>query len=231
MAYSPPSLADLRPVIRRALRDPDGNIFLDPDVDDFVYEGMSDLSGYRPVENVHGWPWDPDNTGTAPDPGDLNFIWRVEIGVPNYPQYEIPPLEHPGPLRNGWSLFGGVLRLSTYWVAVMNSLEDQGLNPNVTMYGYRDVYLPDSTSPDDILDLAAPADELGVRLYAKMMGFQRLTHDRSLYQQWLAATNNTDVSPTQLQNMVSQAQQEYDRHRKRAAILRRIPFDTFSYVD
>lgn len=230
MAYSPPSLTDLRPVIRRALRDPDGDIFLDPDVDDFVYEGMSDLSGYRPVEDVQTFAWDPDTT-TTPDPGDLNFLWRVEIFVSDYPQYEIPPLEFPGPLRNGWSLFGGVLRLSTYWVAVLNQLNDQGLAPVVNMYGYRDVNLPDSTSPDDVLDLNGPADELGVRLYAKMMGFQRLTHDRSLYQQWLAATNNTDVSPTQLQSMVSQSKDEYDRHRKRAAILRRIPFDTFSYVD
>jgi hypothetical protein len=72
-----------------------------------------------------------------------------------------------------------------------------------------------------VLDFTGPVDDVCVQKYARMLGYTTLEADRGLYQQWLSATNNTDVSPTQLQGMLAQATGEMDRQRKRSTQLRR----------
>jgi len=217
MAYQPPTLADLRPVIFRSLRDPEGKVFSADNIDDFINEGLSDLSQFRPVEDTVTAVW--DSADITPDTGDLDYIWHVELLVPDTPQYLVPPNEQGYPGRTGWEFYDNRLRFGAYWVSILNGLLEQGREPQVEVWGYRPRNLP--TSDDDVLDFQQSVDEMAVRKYARLQGFTLLSHDRSLYQQWLAATNNTDVSPTQLQGMLAQSTDEYERFRKRSAILRR----------
>jgi hypothetical protein len=232
MPYSPPTLAELRTTVARSLRDVNGDVFTDADLNDFIYEAIADLSAYRPVPSIEHWEWGEEAiVGNQPMFVDLTYIWHVEVFIANQAQFMIPPNEQGYHYRNGWEMFGvdERLRLSAYWYAVLDQMFYAGLSPDIVMYGYREHFQPGAD--DDVLDLQSMTDELCVRLYARMAGFNRLNHDRGLYQQWLAATNNTDVSPTQIQGMLAQADDTYTRQRRRATLIRRVPGYNFQYVD
>jgi hypothetical protein len=221
MTFVPPTLSGLRSVVLRSLRDPGGKVFSADDVDDFIREGMTDLDGFRPIEGTATYVW--DGTTSQPDPKDLSSIFHLELATLDG-QFAVPFNDPQGgwDARDGWSYFAGSVRLSNYWAGVVRSLWQQEREPRIVMWGYRDRVLPKDDA--EILDLRDTTDEMCVAKYCRMLGFQRLAHDRSLYQQWLASTNNTDVSPTQLQGMLAQAENEYDRQRKRSLQLRRTPF-------
>ena len=123
----------------------------------------------------------------------------------------------------GWDFYGGTLCFGRWAVNQMDAWVG-----HVGAAVGRAVRLPGpATSPstsDEVLDLEDAIDHLCLTRECRALGFQLLNNDRALYQQWLAATNNTDVSPTQLQGMLSGATGDVERQRKRSAILRRTPF-------
>jgi predicted AlkP superfamily pyrophosphatase or phosphodiesterase len=123
-------------------------------------------------------------------------------------------------MRNGWDFFHGRVRLGRVnwnmlwgWSKAINGPLD------FILFGYEDRQLP--ATDGDILDFWDTIDYVCTLRYCRMLSFQMLNNDRALYQQWLASTNNTDVSPTQLQGMLNQAQNEVDRQRKRNLLIRR----------
>ena len=163
-----------------------------------------------------------------PDPLFSTFsdVWmvqyRVGTGDRDMRVTTIPPTGHgSNQQRAGWSFYQKRVVVSDNWARQMQSAVDSGHPVEMVVWGYADRDLP--LSDDDVLDLADNTDYLCVLNHCKHLGFELLAHDRSLYQQWLAATNNTDVSPTQLLGMVSSAEQTYDRMRRRNTVLRRPP--------
>ena len=63
--------------------------------------------------------------------------------------------------------------------------------------------------------------EWGVRRYARAQAFALMQNDRALFKQWQGASQNTDVSPNQLNQMVSLYASEWDRTRNYLRRLRR----------
>ena len=110
----------------------------------------------------------------------------------------------------------------------MDSIADAGWGIELVVFGYADRDLP--AAEDDILDVTDNTDYNCVLTHCKHLGFELLNHDRSLYQQWLAATNNTDVSPTQLQGMTAGAEQYYEKTRRRSTLIRRVPSGSVAYT-
>jgi hypothetical protein len=235
VAFVAPSRADMQAIVLRALRDPNGEVFLPETINDIINEGLSDLSSYRPKDAVEVQPW-PLVTDPMPFIGFID-IWSVQYRVidPNdsthYVQQTTIPFVGRGTYeaRNGWDYFAHALTLSDMWSRQLSGLTAQSWSVELVVLGYADRDLPDAD--DDILDLEESVDYLCLLNHCKALGMELLTHDRSLYQQWAQATNNTDVSPTQLQGMATLAAQTYDRMRSRNIRLRRIPAGdlAFSY--
>jgi hypothetical protein len=233
MAYDPPTRAVLKDSIRRALRD-DGTVFSTDLLDDFINESMADLSVVRPVETTITVPFDPTQI-TGLDPADYaNFIhvWMVEARAAGsgYQTRIVIPFGQPGEYieRNGWDFYDETVVFSQWWFARLNELVDTTGAVTIFLWGYRNHHWPlDDAS---VMDLQDSVDHRLVMRHIKALGFQSLESDRSLYQQWLAATNNTDVSPTQLQGMRAQAEQSYERLRKQVQRPKRIPVTGIQYV-
>jgi len=238
VAYTPPIRSEMQAVISRSLRDVDGNVF-GPDVlNDFINEGLGDMSLYRPVEATVTHHFDPVDglAGLIPAAIGIKDVYMVEVGLTD-------PALNTGNMvlganspnesltRTGWEFAGGGFRLPVYVynriVEVNNQYVDNG-GVDIIFWGYRDRDLP--LADDDVLDLQDVIDQFCLVSYCKMAGYVLLEADRGLYQQWLAATNNTDTSPTQLQGMRSQAESTYDRLRGRSRIIRRTPVLGYQYV-
>jgi hypothetical protein len=230
--YDPPTRAEMRTIIGRSLRDPAGEVFGPDILNDIINESLADLSGYRPVEATESIAYDP---GTVPAPVPVPFfltrlssVWRVEVRNDARPEdisqsFTIPYDSGESQVANGWDVWEGALRLGRgNWVRLWNWYNGLGGDViTISAFGYRDRILP--TADATVLDLFDGTDFLCMTKCARMLGFQTLNNDRALYQQWLAATNNTDVSPTQLQGMLNLAEGDYDRQRRRSSRLRRIP--------
>lgn len=234
MPFTPPTRDYMKTVLRRSLRDDDGKVFVDALLDDFITEALADLSLFRPAEYFLSVPFDPalyTSAGMDPDLYDLmNYMWMIEYRWPGGLPVVIPFMTGEGLIRNGWNWYADRIVLSTWWFNMLAETHrlHQPEGVTCTLYGYRERHFPDADS--DILDLQDSVDYLCVVRHVKSLAFQTLEADRGLYQQWLAATNNTDVSPTQLQGMRNQAEQSYERLRKQSARPRRSPMTTVQYV-
>jgi len=226
VAYVPPTRSAFRTVILRALRDPNGAVFPAATVNDFIAEALMDLSAYRPNEVTRSMPWLPDTWGVEPDFVEgLSDVWQVlarENEMDPKDAVLFIPYADYGEGRAGWDLMGEyTLRIARIWVHRLQQWAQRNDTVTLSIYGYGYRTLP--TSDASLLDLNNPVDQFCVIQHCKMLGFQMLNADRALYQQWLAATNNTDVSPTQLQGMLSISEQAYDRARRRSTVIRRRP--------
>lgn len=234
MAYDAPTRSEMRVAALRSLRDPGGSVFASDVVNGFIDEALSDLGNYRAKEahEVADWP-----LSVVPPVPFSSFVavWMVQsrVAVGDNPGdvrvTTIPVTGHgSGDARAGWEFYQHQVVLSDSWVARLTAITDQGRTCELAVWGYADRDLP--VNDADVLDLEDNTDYLCVLNHCKHLGFELLNHDRSLYQQWLAATNNTDVSPTQLQGMAASAEQTFDRMRSRNVRLRRIPAGDLAYT-
>ena len=228
MPYDPPTRSEMGAIVLRALRDQAGSVFPPETVNDFISQAMADLSAYRPKEARQIAPWPLD----FPSPvTDFTSIWKVEfrVSLTNYVKTIGVPYGDSNSAENraGWDFYGGDLIIPPFWLVRLNATA--GDQPSeLVIWGYQDRVLPDSDG--DVLDLTDTTDYTCVLNHCKALGFELLAHDRALYQQWLAATNNTDVSPTQLSGMVSQAEATYQRSRARNTKMRRVPSGDYLYA-
>ena len=235
MVYEPPTRSEFRATVLRALRDTAGTVFPPATVNDFIDEALMDMSAYRPKDAYRSMSWMVDTGQVPPDVTEgLSDIWQViarltsnkyETGDPlpySYrPSLFIPHVDY-GDARAGWDFIGEGLALTQLWADKLRRWAQQANEPvTLAIRGYAHRLLP--TSDASFLDLLNPIDQFCALQHCKYLGFQMLNADRALYQQWLAATNNTDVSPTQLQGMLGQAEMSYDKARHRNTILRRRP--------
>jgi hypothetical protein len=224
VAYVPPTRSAFRTTVLRALRDPNGVVFPAATVNDFIHEALMDLSAYRPDEMTATQPWEVGLTGfPSTFVADVSDIWQMVARVSdlNVPNMYIPHADYADG-RSGWDFLSpNILRLGRIWLVRLSQLAERDPSLEVAIYGYKYRALP--TSDASFLDLNNPIDQFCVTQHCKMLGFQMLNADRALYQQWLAATNNTDVSPTQLAGMLTNSESSYDRARHRNTIVRRRP--------
>ena len=63
--------------------------------------------------------------------------------------------------------------------------------------------------------------EYAVRAYARWAAFQFMLADRSVYKQWQGASQNTDISVNQLEQLVTIYSREWEQSRNRLRMLRR----------
>ena len=152
MAYTPPIRSEMQAVISRSLRDVDGNVF-GPDVlNDFINEGLGDMSLYRPVEATVTHHFDPVEglAGLIPAAIGIKDVYMVEVGLTD-------PALNTGNMvlganspnesltRTGWEFAGGGFRLPVYVynriVEVNNQYVDNG-GVDLIFWGYRDRDLP-----------------------------------------------------------------------------------------
>lgn len=223
MAFAPPLRSELGTTVSRALRDPNGSVFPAETINDFIGQAMADLSAYRPKEmrEVAAWP--------LPDPSpfvDLTAVWKVEVRILNNVNDYVRTLTIPygdpsgGSNRAGWDFYAGELLIPPFWTTRIDAATVNQVS-EMWVYGYADRDIP--TDDFEVLDLQDTTDYDCVLNHCKSLGFELLNHDRALYQQWIAATNNTDVSPTQLSGMLNQAESTFQRSRSRNTKLRRVP--------
>ena len=218
-----PTLAELREKVRRDLRDSEG-VFLDAQVTDFIQMGMVELNRTRPVEKRVEYAGDTD---FASEVLPFTYVFAVELStrrdVADVHQWEtIHPMNAShGYGRNGWEFWAGRLHLwSGHVSGIANNVDRYGADQvTIAVWGYGDRALPELDA--DIMDFTDSVDEMAVRKYAQFEGLRALDQDRALFAQWQTQANNSDISTTQLNQMVNAASGDWDRMRKRIFTIRR----------
>lgn len=221
--YTAPTIVNLIAKVRRVLRDSGAVVFTTDQIVDFINFGLGELSAIRPLETVV----DIDAVAElATGVVDLDYVWSVEaVGVDGTSAEgaaQILSPDDPGVAwRNGWDLVGGTLVLPAQtlkWFTDVRVLATPTHILRVSGYRHRRRIDSATTSPVDLFSLP---EEEGVTALAQEAGFEALMNDRALFQQWQTATHATDVSPTQITNMVYGAQSKWERMRKHLYLIRR----------
>ena len=223
-----PQLTELVDGVYRDLADEAKEVFSTLQVEDFIRGGIAELNRVAPQDTEEV----------------IEFVTDPENGVINQNAYatsiELPYRVEWFRLSDGWSSVlaepevgqsgasgytfkrtanGGTITFPAWWITQVNPLEY-----GIRLHGYAPRPLPYTTDPDPINSPSVPLsseEEYSVRSYAKSEGFDLLAHDRSLFAQWQGQSNNTDVSPTQMMQMSSNAKQEWDRQRGLIRVVRR----------
>lgn len=223
MAYDAPTLAELRASVLRDLRDAGQDTFATALVNSFINMGIAELNAIRPIETRIQYAGDQDWTQELPFTEVFACELAIEPEVGDTLHWDaLHPADHArGYGRSGWDYFARRLMLSgQHTEGIANLVDRYGAGQvHIGLWGYadRDLLINDA----DVASFQTALDELIVRGYAKSEGFRALASDRALFQQWQENSNNSDVSPTQLNNMLGQAQGDFDRMRKRHHLMRR----------
>jgi hypothetical protein len=218
--WQAPTLDALIASLKIVLRDNDSpEVFTFGMCQQFLDDGINELNQIRPREVVGTIDADSDISGElAPR---LDEIWKVEYVDPEGFIYStVPASDGDTP---GWVFYGRRIRFDGQTRRNISRLIDQTEPPwTLRWYGYQ---LRDMTpaSGSGIVEFDVPEDEFLVLRYGRWAGLRSLNNDRSLFQQWVQQTNNTDVSPTQLNQMVAMAEQEWLGLRRRSLRVRRVP--------
>lgn len=204
-----PTLAQLRTKVARDLRDPNMRTFLSAYVDDLINAGIEEVSRLYPREVV---------LEVVPVAGDYTYAVNIDTAF-RAEMWRSGVLaavltENDGTSsQTGWDLFGGELRLPSSVIDNANVSTDR-----IALWGYAN--RPQLTADADVSVLDDTA-EWGVRRYARAQAFALMQNDRALFKQWQGGSQNTDVSPNQLNQMVSLYASEWDRTRNYLRRLRR----------
>ena len=219
--YEPPTLEDLLASVARDLMDPEGLVWQVEQLIDYINGGIAELNRVRPLESAEAIVWD-EETATLPlTPIVLESVWQVELRSPtSINQWLIPFAQSGVTVRDGWDFYAQQLWLGPTWSArAAKYTRDDAWS--VIVWGYR------SRDPllviEDVAEFIDLTDEMAVRMYVRLEAYRALNVDRSMFQQWQQQSNNADISPTQLNGMLSTAEQTFDRQQRRLFIPRRIP--------
>lgn len=219
--YAPPTLSDLHTKVGRDLQDAAHVVFTTDQLTDFINGGIAELNRVRALETAESIVWDADGETLPLTPLVLEQVFQVELRSPDSLYQVLVPHAPSGvTARDGWDYYAHQLWLGPTWAArAITKTRDSAWA--VVVWGYR------SRDPllvgDDVAEFLDMTDEMAVRLYARVEGMRALNADRSLFQQWQQQANNSDISPTQLNGMLSTVEASFDRQQKRLFIPRRIP--------
>lgn len=225
MPYTPPDLATMRTRLLRDLRDPSGKVFVQAVVDDFILAGLAELNLERPLEAIYELP---NATILNPDRDDLvdvplHSIWRIEaLWTANNAVETITHDDTDVGWPAGWSEYAGKIRMPE---GMMDVIETNWTDSTLVLrlYGYDDREIPELGTDD--MPFSDLQDEQALRLFVRLQGLRALVDTRALFTQWQADANNSDVSPTQLEAMKSQAYTEWERMRSRIRRQMRTPIE------
>lgn len=223
-----PTLAELTDSVFSDLADEAKAVFTTLQVEDFIRGGIADLNRVAPSDTLYELPLvtDPD-TGVVTQfsydvPIELPYSVYVERHSDGYKTSLSSPgdggdIEQFGGYTFRRTATGGTFALPAWYLT-----EFDAANLSIFLAGYAVRPLPYTVEgdPSPTVPLSAE-EEFSVRSYAKSAGYDLLSHDRSLFGQWLGQTNNTDVSPTQMMQMAANAKDEWDRQRGLIRTVRR----------
>ncbi len=207
------TLAELRTKVSRDIRDPGNVTFAAAVVDDLINAGMDEVSRVYPQEKVVSVTPVADTFDYDLSSEQMLSIFRVEWLRSDL--FHAVLGESAGDTQmDGWEFFAGHLRFPRTSLSTVVVATDE-----FRVWGYAG--RAQLTDDAQVAELDDPG-EWGVRAYARMMAFQTLHGDRAQYAQWQAQSNNTDVSPNQLSQMVALYRSEWDRQRNHLRRLRRV---------
>lgn len=218
MPWTTPTQAELRTMVRRDLRDTGPKYtFTDNQIIDYVNEGIIELTRAKPVED-HFFIHDASEQNNL---GKID-VWLIWLRGPGTYQEVLPPLDENSPTQ-GWMYYSGTLSLGRVLQARFDALVESDPDYMLSCWGYRarDIFRDDAE--DVVADFIDAEDEVAVRRYSRWAGYRALDGDRALFQQWQTQANNSDVSPTQLTQMLATAEQEWDHLRRKIMLPRRVP--------
>lgn len=204
----PPTLVQLRASVARDVRDEGMKTFKQPYLDDLINAGIEEVGRLYPKETVLTLTPVVNQTDYAMP--TIQTAFRVEV-VSAAGTQEMDA--DTGESGSGWDVFAGSLRLTSSAAKALNGAQQL----RVWGYANRTQLVADS----DVSDLDSTA-EWGVRRYARSQAFTAMNNDRALFKQWQGQSQNTDVSPNMLNQMVSLYSSEWDRQRNYLRRLRRI---------
>lgn len=207
------TLAELRASVARDLRDTSMRTFISAVIDDLINAGVEEVSRVYPLEKVVVVT--PVANTYDYDLSAYRFlqIFRVEQQRSDLFHATMPQSDHEDE-NNGWEFFAGFLRFPRRaWVGLTVATDSF----RVWGYSTRARLLTDAQVAE--LDDAA---EWAVRAFAKAEAFGLMQSDRALYKQWQAMSQNTDLSPNQINQMVALSSGEWNRQRNHLRRLRRV---------
>jgi hypothetical protein len=196
-------------MVARDIRDPLLSTFSEDQVNDFINGGMNEVNRVYPKEVIEDVTPVEDQyaySTAARNP------FRVEFYRDNRLWKYLPHNEDESS-GGGWDWFAEQLHLPSSHVDQVAP----GDFWRVWGYGSRAQLEDDEQVADVDVD-----GEWGIRMYARWMAYQTMTQERSLFKQWQAQSQNTDISETQLQQLVMTYAQEWDRARNQLRRLRRV---------
>lgn len=196
------TLSDIRTQVSRDLRDTGNDTFSPDEVDDLINQGIDAVSALYPRE-VRERVTISSGVKTYDLTADFVSIFRVDI-YDSGDSFRFTLDAGTGPANSGWEYFAGLFRLppSITWTA----------GDKADIFGYaRYVQLSASSSTTDMDSTAI----WGVRAFARAEAFQNLIADRSTFQQWQAASGNSDVTAIALAQLAANASRRWDRAQQR----------------
>ena len=204
------TLANLRDSVARDLRDPNMVTFIAATIDDLINSGIDEVSRLRPREVVDSIPV---VAGTYEYATDCEDAFRLELWRSGRHYQLVPRSEDE--TQSGWDIFGGLIHVPVGLIDHASPSTDV-----MRVWGYAP--FTQLGSDDDAVSDLDTSGEWAMRRYARATAFQLMHADRALFKQWQAASQNSDVSPNQLNQMLALYQSEWDRARNYLRRIRRV---------
>ena len=216
------TLSTLRSDIARDLRDASQTTFAAQDISDFVDAGIAQLgriSPYRfreditPLLNTLHYVVQSANF-SVPDPNievKRVELWNVSTSPETFFRWLTPQAQHyTNTSAVGWEFFNGTLYLTNDEYNLIDVtrhvIRVQGFAP-----------YPRMTDANATLQFTYEL-EMALRAFCRMEGLARLVASRDLYAQWQIQSDNTDISPAGLMQMLAASEGEW-RHRAHELLL------------
>lgn len=196
-------------MVANDIRDPLMATFTADQIDSLINAGMMEVSRVYPKEMIVTVPPVAD---TFTYDVDLTTVFRVEV-LRSGRYFATVDQNQDDSSQGGWEFFAGALHFPHGAVDLRDFSEDAF---KVWGYADRDQLTADAQVADLDID-----GEWGVRYYARWQAYQAMLADRNLYKQWQAASQNSDITPAQMQQSVLLFSGEWDRHRNHLRRLRR----------
>jgi hypothetical protein len=176
----------------------------------FIVEGVAEVSRVYPKEALD------DITPVAATYDYATLIvqaFRLEWYRSNTFYSSIPMNEHDQSAQAGWELWTNRLYLPKPIVDASVPATDY-----YRLWGYEERLRP--VADGDIVDVDEQG-EWAVRAYGRWRAYQAMSAERALFKQWQAISQNTDISPSQLQQSVLIYSGEWQSRRNQLRRLRR----------
>ena len=223
--------ADIRAKIQRELRDPDGNSWSDPELNDLINAGIDAVSDLSPRELREDITYTFPYTITDGAFGKIKEvtltnpftnIFRVEILDSNSRLHTSLPRGVDEGSSSGWEWFGDKVILPENWVypsLIVTVGSDKFEQIKVRVYGYaRHTQLENDTTVATLDD----QEQVAVRTYAVANALSRLMTDRANFQQWQIASGSSDMTISELGVLSNAARQRWYAERTRIRKMRRL---------